>query len=230
MKTLLIFLVIAAAWGYAAAQDTPSTTQSMQSKVQGDTSVTGFIMKAMKSSEKEIKAGQLALEKAQGTAVKDYAARMVKDHSEAIALLKTIAAKKNLTLAPMTETGGAAQTGTSQATATGAQQTAARIGTSAEKNTTTSTNTTGSPTTKAWAEAKEKSDHPSMLGTLSQKSGAEFDREYMRMMVQGHIEAVSLFEQAASSRDADIKNFATNTLPVLRDHLQSAQTILGSLK
>lgn len=231
MKTLIILLLAAGTWKYAPAQNTPFPTNSMPVKEQGDTSVTGFIMNALKISEKEIEAGRMAQEKAGNSAIKDYAARMVKDYSEAMALLKPLAAKKNVTLPSATEAIGVPQTGISQPTVT--DQSASRIGTPVEKSpvpaATTNTATTGSPTTKAWADAKRKGDHSGMLESLSQKSGAEFDRDYMRMMVQDHMDAVNFFSRAATSGDTDIKNFATIILPVIKDHLQAAKTILGSL-
>lgn len=55
---------------------------------------------------------------------------------------------------------------------------------------------------------------------LNGKSGKDFDESYSDMMVSGHKDAISIFEKAAAeSSDADIKAWATATLPTLRTHL-----------
>ena len=60
---------------------------------------------------------------------------------------------------------------------------------------------------------------------LSRMSGARFDREYMDHMVSDHKKDISEFEkEAKSGKDADVKQFASSTLPVLQEHLQLAQS------
>lgn len=60
---------------------------------------------------------------------------------------------------------------------------------------------------------------------LNEKSGKEFDNEFCNMMAKGHKEAIELFENASTeSTDADIRNWATETLPTLRMHLE--QTLM----
>ena len=59
---------------------------------------------------------------------------------------------------------------------------------------------------------------------LAKLNGAAFDKEYMKMMVADHKEDVAEFEKEASSgTDANIKDFASKTLPTLKEHLQMAQ-------
>jgi putative membrane protein len=59
---------------------------------------------------------------------------------------------------------------------------------------------------------------------LSGLSGAEFDRMYMQHMVQDHKKDVAEFQKEASNgKDPDVKNFASQTLPTLKEHLQMAQ-------
>ena len=49
--------------------------------------------------------------------------------------------------------------------------------------------------------------------------GAEFDRAYHAAQLTAHNEAVALFERASKNLDnAELKNFATETLPTLKDH------------
>jgi putative membrane protein len=55
---------------------------------------------------------------------------------------------------------------------------------------------------------------------LNEKTGDDFDEAYADMMVSKHEDAIEVFEEASTdSYDADIKNWATATLPVLRTHL-----------
>jgi putative membrane protein len=68
--------------------------------------------------------------------------------------------------------------------------------------------------------------HMDQLEDLREKSGAEFDQEYMDLMVSSHEEAVSLFEDASNDlENAEAKNFATTTLPKLRQHLDQANQL-----
>lgn len=65
------------------------------------------------------------------------------------------------------------------------------------------------------------------LKLLSTADGEDFDRRYAQSMgVEAHRETIELFEKAANhSTDAEIKAFATKTLPKLREHLQMAEKL-----
>jgi len=59
---------------------------------------------------------------------------------------------------------------------------------------------------------------------LSKLSGPAFDRAYMNAMLQDHRKDVSEFRtESTKGRDADVKAFASKTLPTLEDHLKLAQ-------
>ncbi|HEY8357131.1 MAG TPA: DUF4142 domain-containing protein [Ramlibacter sp.] len=62
---------------------------------------------------------------------------------------------------------------------------------------------------------------------LGKKSGAEFDRDYIRDVgIKAHQKDIKLFEKASKdAKDAEVKAFAAKTLPVLRDHLAQAQKL-----
>jgi putative membrane protein len=61
---------------------------------------------------------------------------------------------------------------------------------------------------------------------MQQLSGAEFDEAYMDDMVEDHEKDVELFEQqAGSGEDADLRAFAEETLPTLREHLELAKEV-----
>lgn len=66
---------------------------------------------------------------------------------------------------------------------------------------------------------------------LSKLSGAKFDREYIKMMVDDHQKNVDDFQkQSGNAINSDVKNFASKTLPVLQQHLDMAKNIQGNLK
>jgi len=73
--------------------------------------------------------------------------------------------------------------------------------------------------------------HKEAKNRLSQLFGYELDRRYMDEMLKDHDKAVSLFDhQAIHGQDADVKKFAEETLPTLRDHLSQARLIDQKLR
>ena len=69
-------------------------------------------------------------------------------------------------------------------------------------------------------------DHQKHVNDMEKMTGADFDKHYISMMVDDHKEDIGDFEKASgSAADADIKAFASKTLPVLRTHLDSANAI-----
>jgi putative membrane protein len=55
-------------------------------------------------------------------------------------------------------------------------------------------------------------------------SGTEFDRAYINDMVKDHESDVADFQKEADSgANPDLKNWASSTLPNLRDHLRRAK-------
>jgi putative membrane protein len=68
--------------------------------------------------------------------------------------------------------------------------------------------------------------HKAASDKLSRLSGADFDREYMRMMVKDHAKKVEMFErEATKGKDPDVKAWAAKTLPTVREHLQMARDL-----
>ena len=61
---------------------------------------------------------------------------------------------------------------------------------------------------------------------MQQLSDAEFDEAYMEDMVEDHEKDIELFEQQAQSgEDPDLRAFAEETLPTLREHLELAKQV-----
>ena len=86
--------------------------------------------------------------------------------------------------------------------------------------------------------------HQSLMDRLKTLRGAEFDREYMNAMVEGHQDARDLIETRAGDRrttgptgttgqaeshdealDNAVKQWATKTLPTVEQHLKRAEQI-----
>ena len=73
-------------------------------------------------------------------------------------------------------------------------------------------------------------DQQKHMDDLSKKSGSDFDKAYMKMMVNGHKEVADNFDKASkNATDADVKAWAAKTLPTIRMHLDSAQAIIKKL-
>src|SRR5499427_4601892 len=73
-------------------------------------------------------------------------------------------------------------------------------------------------------------EQQNVVSRLEKLAGKAFDREYMREMVSDHVKDISEFERAASqATNADIKQFITEALPTLREHLKSAREISAKL-
>lgn len=73
--------------------------------------------------------------------------------------------------------------------------------------------------------------HQQHINELSKKKGADFDKEYMKLMVEDHEDDIKKFEEMSKdAKDEDIRQFATNSLPVLKKHLEQAKKIKDALK
>jgi putative membrane protein len=74
-------------------------------------------------------------------------------------------------------------------------------------------------------------EHKSTMDKLTKLSGAEFDREYMEAMVDDHKEDIEKFQtQADKGKDPELKKFASETLPILKKHLELAQSTEKQVK
>ena len=61
---------------------------------------------------------------------------------------------------------------------------------------------------------------------LSKLSGEQFDKAYMADMVKDHTQDVAEFQrESQSGKDPAVKDFASQTLPTLEDHLKQAKEI-----
>jgi putative membrane protein len=73
-------------------------------------------------------------------------------------------------------------------------------------------------------------DHNKIMKSLATKTGAEFDKEYMQVMVADHEKAIKLFKNGATNQDNEVKKLAEKGLPNLQSHLNQANAICTNLK
>jgi len=72
--------------------------------------------------------------------------------------------------------------------------------------------------------------HTKELQRLQRLSGADFDREYMKMMLDDHHKDIKAFnDEGQKGDDPEVKGFALRTLPTLRAHLTIAEHTLNAL-
>jgi putative membrane protein len=62
------------------------------------------------------------------------------------------------------------------------------------------------------------------VNRLQKANDADFDKEYAKVMLKDHVKCIKRFDKAASDiEEQDVKQYAQNTLPALRRHLQKSE-------
>ena len=82
------------------------------------------------------------------------------------------------------------------------------------------------------AEAPMRLDdkHAKMLKDLSEKTGKDFDKQYVSDQQKAHKDTISLFEDYSKhGENPQLKTFATNTLPTLKQHKDMIDSIDKSM-
>ena len=73
---------------------------------------------------------------------------------------------------------------------------------------------------------KLDAQHQKLIDDLNAASNADFDKTYAKQQVDGHQQAVDLFDSYAKKGDnAALKAFAQKTLPVIQQHLDAAKKL-----
>jgi putative membrane protein len=216
-----------------------NTSSQQNNKISSDDRE--FAMKAAEGGQAEVAHAQMALQKSASDDVKRYAQRMIDDHTKANQELMTIASGKGLTLPGNMQSMHSAHaqmhgnTASTSTDTTGSTNTAGASRTINPRSTTGATNPNTESSgdmrkTEPAMNTKMSKDHQMAMDRLSKLSGAEFDREYIKMDLKDHKKTIELFEkQARSGRDAELKAFAEKTLPTLREHHQMARDIAGKV-
>jgi len=74
-------------------------------------------------------------------------------------------------------------------------------------------------------------DNQQKSAKVNEKTGKDFDKAYMEMMVDDHKKTIDLFEKAENNcKDEEVKTFIRNTLPKLKKHLNAADSIYAAVK
>ena len=69
------------------------------------------------------------------------------------------------------------------------------------------------------------------LDNFTDKTGADFDKDYMDQMVRDHKEAIDEFEdQAEGGNDPELKSWASSKVTALRHHLTEAERVQEAVK
>lgn len=70
-------------------------------------------------------------------------------------------------------------------------------------------------------------EHDKVIATFEKLKGAAFDSRYAHLMVEGHTGALKIYnKEAADAQNADLKAYATATIPTLQKHLDGAKDLL----
>jgi putative membrane protein len=186
------------------AHNMPANNQSSRNlpeRILDNLTAQQFVSDAAVGGIKEVRLGQMALEKSQNRQVRSFANRMVKDHSAANDKLTQIAKQDGLDL-PATNLFSADDPNWKNPMVTGSEQVKDGY----------------LLTTNVPISAYQDFKH------LSSLSGGAFDQAYAQAMVADHIMTVQEFEAAQKNlTDPALRQFAAQTLPTLRMHSAMAQ-------
>jgi putative membrane protein len=74
-------------------------------------------------------------------------------------------------------------------------------------------------------------EHQEKADRLAKLEGSEYDRAYMRCMVENHEKALRLYETwAEKAKDRELAAHLKRTIPTLKEHLEQAREISNKLK
>jgi putative membrane protein len=132
-----------------------------------------FVRAAAIGGMAEVELGKLAEQKGDGDAVKDFAQRMVEDHTKANERLMSLAKQNDIAVPDELD-----------------------------------------------------QEHEAMRDRLEKMSGVEFDRAYIQGQVVDHQKTAQLLEyEIGSGQDAQLRSLASETLPVVLQHLRMARDV-----
>jgi putative membrane protein len=73
---------------------------------------------------------------------------------------------------------------------------------------------------------KPTDDQQTLIDKLTKETGKTFDKAYIHAMVKAHVADKALFaEEAENGKNPDLKQFAQDTLPVIKEHLSMIEDI-----
>jgi putative membrane protein len=73
--------------------------------------------------------------------------------------------------------------------------------------------------------------HQKELQDISKKTGSDFDRKYIDMIISGHEKSIDSYKDAYKNLpESDTKTFAAETLPKIENHLAMAKKVKDRIK
>ena len=231
-------LLVAPCAGALAAQDTTQAqkqTQNQDTLMQqankgrwrGALSDDVVLRQMHRTNQEEIRLGQLAQRNASSPKVKQFAARLVRDHQAADQKVVAVAKQIGIALPAAQDKGHA--------------QEPDRAGYMGRRDTTGQTDTRQTDTTsrQGYPQAYQQrgdstnregmKDHEQVGEQLRSLHGAAFDTAFANAMVQGHQNAINLLEMAQGQvQHEEVRSLIASTMPTLREHLQTAQSLAGT--
>lgn len=73
-------------------------------------------------------------------------------------------------------------------------------------------------------------DDKIVLDSLAKKTGADFDKAYVQMMLAGHKDAEELFSENETSNYTEIRDVVEKCLPTIKKHLEEVKKLAASVK
>jgi putative membrane protein len=161
----------------------------------------------------EVDAGKVAQTKATNRQVRRFATHMVTDHTKLMQADARVARAVNA--------GGGSVTATTSGTASDAN---------AAGNTANTANAAGGGDTSPALQDLKQNLQSDMSTLQSTGKGADFDRAYIAAQVKDHEVVLQHLQQFESqARNAQLKQGIQAAIPKVRQHLQEAQRIMGTL-
>lgn len=220
-----------------------------------------FLRKAADANIMEINMARLALDRSQSTAVRDFAQRIIDDHTRANSQLVALGAQKGISLPtvasasslPSNTTGGTRSLDENRTTGpqsslgtdpnlrndttssgnmgTGVDRSGSVADNTTSRSTTGGTSANGTTTERSESTTTTTTTHSGVLHNeaydkLASLSGPEFDRVFLKHMVQDHRTDIQEFDNMSkNAKNGDVRSFSANLLPTLKEHLRTAQDL-----
>ncbi len=185
-----------------------------------------FVRDAARGGMMEVHMGRMGVQQAQNSQVKQFAQKLIDDHSKANTELQQFASKKGITLPQEREDITSTSSPGSESSAVGAP--GAGTATTTPADASTSPESKGAPGQDRGVSSASGSDND--MKKLHGLTGSDFDREFVRLAVKDHQKDVREFEQGSKKvEDQELKSWIEKTLPTLREHLQMAQGLQSTV-
>ncbi|HLZ45841.1 MAG TPA: DUF4142 domain-containing protein [Gemmatimonadales bacterium] len=239
LTTASLLVASMALWaGVAAAQD---TTQAQQQNPQDSSKQDGnqyngqnnqytqlsdnmVLMRMHRVNQMEIRVGKLVQRNASDAKVKSFGSRIVRDHQANDKKVVALAKKLGVTLGRdgMMDNERTDSTRRNDSTYSSYPRSDTTQGQYGQRDTTNGRYGQGQY-------QGQDATHRGDMARLSTLHGAAFDSAFANAMVQGHNRAISFLESAQNQvQQQSLKTLIASTLPTLRQHLQTAESLTNA--